>query len=128
MNRKVKILIALFFILAIGITEAIISNNFLTAIHNESISISEEVSEANFLDYEIKNKVNALDSSWDNKEKILCLLVNHKDIQDLGEKIDLLKSSQIIEDYGIFKQNLDLIVYYSEAYQHMFGISIQNLF
>ncbi|HBB44537.1 MAG TPA: hypothetical protein DCZ34_00220, partial [Clostridiales bacterium] len=40
---------------------------------------------------EIKNIIDDLDSFWTEKEKVLCISINHNDLNRVGEQIKKIK-------------------------------------
>lgn len=127
MKRVAGIVISLVFILAIAILESIASHTYLTSIYDDAINIANISNNSNFQGEEIVSLVDNIDSSWTEKEKILCLLVNHKDIEDIGEKITNIKTAIETNNYDAFDENLELVIFFAKSYKHLFGISVQNI-
>ena len=76
---------------------------------------------------EILFMVENLDEDWKNKENILCMIVNHKDIEDIGLEIARLKSNIATSQVEDFNASLSLIRFYAKTYHHVMGTNLYNI-
>lgn len=127
MKRLVGIIISLAFIIAVSTVEIVLSDKYIAEIMDLSQDISQTTSRDNFTSEENVKKVQELDDLWTHHENILCLMTNHNNIDDVGQYITRMISSQRDQDYECFVSSLDLVIYYVEGYDHIFGITVQNL-
>lgn len=127
MKRLVGIIISLAFIIAVSTVEIVLSDKYIAEIMDLSEEISQTTSRDNFTSEENVKKVQELDDLWTHHENILCLMTNHNNIDDVGQYITRMISSQRDQDYECFVSSLDLVIYYVEGYDHIFGITVQNL-
>ena len=127
MKRLVGIIISLAFIIAVSTVEIVLSDKYIAEIMDLSEEISQTTSRDNFTSEENIKKVQELDEMWTHHENILCLMTNHNNIDDVGQYITRMISSQRDQDYECFVSSLDLVIYYVEGYDHIFGITVQNL-
>lgn len=127
MKRLVGIIISLAFIIAVSTVEIVLSDKYIAEIMDLSQDISQTTSRDNFTSEENVKKVQELDDMWTHHENILCLMTNHNNIDDVGQYITRMISSQRDQDYECFVSSLDLVIYYVEGYDHIFGITVQNL-
>lgn len=127
---KKYVYLSVILILLIGscIVEEILVNNYLSEIDNLVSNIQTVVTGRDDLNTnEIYFLVENLDESWKKKEEILCLLVNHKDIEDIGLEIARLKSNVATNQIEDFNASLSLIRFYTDTYHHVMGTNIYNL-
>lgn len=77
---------------------------------------------------ELIEKINVLDEKWTKKENILCLVVNHRDMEKVGEQIQKLKVliPQNKKEEAEFEA--ELLVYYVDGYEHFIAVTFQNIF
>ncbi len=127
MKRLVGIIISLAFIIAVSTTEIVLSDKYIAEIMELSEEIAQTTTRDNFMSEQNIKKVQELDELWTHHENILCLMTNHNNIDDVGQYITRMLSSQRDQDYECFVSSLDLVIYYVEGYDHIFGITVQNL-
>lgn len=127
MKRLVGIIISLAFIIAVSTTEIVLSDKYIAEIMELSEEIAQTTTRDNFMSEQNTKKVQELDELWTHHENILCLMTNHNNIDDVGQYITRMLSSQRDQDYECFVSSLDLVIYYVEGYNHIFGITVQNL-
>ncbi|MEG1500254.1 MAG: DUF4363 family protein [Clostridia bacterium] len=121
------ITLATIFIVLATICESIVCKTFLSETKKQIEYISEISTSSNFKDENISILINNLDNDWKNRESILCVLVNHKDIEEIGERICELKTSCLNDDFDAFVQSTKLIIFYCDSFQHLFGFTIENI-
>lgn len=127
MKRLVGIIISLAFIIAVSTTEIVLSDKYIAEIMELSEELAQTTTRDNFMSEQNIKKVQELDELWTHHENILCLMTNHNNIDDVGQYITRMLSSQRDQDYECFVSSLDLVIYYVEGYDHIFGITVQNL-
>ena len=68
-----------------------------------------------------------LDEYWTEKEKILCLSINHNDLNKVGEQIKkiVVYVDQNNKDDCIYE--LEILKFYAKSYKHAMEITPQNL-
>lgn len=76
---------------------------------------------------EVASVVDNLHYSWDENEKKLCFMVNHKSIEQLGIEIVRLKTYIDEEEPIEFFVSLEIIKHYVEKFQHFMGASFHNI-
>ena len=69
-----------------------------------------------------------IDDFWTKKEKILCLSINHNDLNSIGEQIKkvIICTQQNKKDECVYE--LNILKFYTKSYKHVMEISVQNLF
>ncbi|MBO7526793.1 MAG: DUF4363 family protein [Clostridia bacterium] len=76
---------------------------------------------------EIILKTNELNDFWDKYENLLCFFINHKDMQEMGIE---LKKMQSYAEYNVKEEyftSLNLVIHYTDTFNHIMGLSLQNL-
>ena len=69
-----------------------------------------------------------LDDFWTKKERILCLVINHNDLNNVGEQIKRVKTYIKNNDKENCLVELETLKFYAESYRHVMEINLQNLF
>ena len=117
--------IALF---AIVIGEQIFVDNTLNTLINKVLSLDTFVLEAeNIQNEEIKNICDDLDVFWTEREKILCLFINHNELSKVGEQIKKIKIYIEQNNKDDCEYELETLKFYATSYKHVVEINIQNL-
>lgn len=127
MKRLVGIIFSLLFIIAVSTTEIILSEKYIGEVLEMSTSIAQSITRETFANQTHVDEVSKLEEVWTHHENILCLMTNHNNIDEVGEYITKMRTSQRDNDYECFVSSLDLVIFYVEGYQHIFGINLQNL-
>ena len=72
-------------------------------------------------------QVDNLEQKWSEDESMLCYMVNHKNVQEIGQEIAKLKMYIKDDDVSAFKVSLQQIKFYCKGYLHFMGASIHNV-
>lgn len=127
MKRLIGIIFSLIFIIAVSVIEIVLSEKYINEIINLSTSIAQTVTRETFFDQQHIDEVAKLEEVWTHHENILCFMTNHNNIDEVGEYITKMRTSQRDKDYEEFLSSLDLVIFYSNGYKHIFGVNIQNV-
>ena len=127
MKRLIGIIFSLLFIIAVSTTEIILSEKYIGEVLELSMSIAESATRETYCNQNHIEEVTKLEEVWRHHENILCLMTNHNNIDEVGEYITKMRTSQRDHDYECFASSLDLVIFYVKGYQHIFGINLQNL-
>ena len=129
MFKKYLYLFIIFaFLVSICFWEEILVRQSLSEIDDRVSEIQTTVADKEYINtYEILMMVENLEENWHKSEKELCILVNHKDIEDIGMEIARLKSTIATNQIEDFNASLSLVIFFTETYHHVMGTSIQNL-
>ena len=68
-----------------------------------------------------------LNEYWKDRENLLCFFINHKEMQDMGIELEKMLSYCKFNNKEEYKNSLELVIYYTETFHHIMGISLQNL-
>lgn len=127
MKRLIGIIFSLIFIIAVSTTEIILSKKYIGEVLELSMSIAESVNRETYCDQIHIDNVAKLEEVWTHHENILCFMTNHNNIDEVGEYITKMRTSQRDKDYEEFLSSLDLVIFYANGYKHIFGVNIQNV-
>ena len=127
--KKIVVIFLLIFLAGIIVWEQISVNAYLDEVRDITDNLTEMVSGSEQINTtQILEEVDRLDQVWKKHENILCLLANHKDMQDLSVEIARMRACVSVNQFEDFKASLSIIIYFTEAYHHFMGISLQNIF
>lgn len=127
MKRLIGIIFSLIFIIAVSVIEIVLSEKYINEIINISTSIAQTVTRETFFDQQHIDEVAKLEEVWTHHENILCFMTNHNNIDEVGEYITKMRTSQRDKDYEEFLSSLDLVIFYANGHKHIFGVNIQNV-
>ena len=71
--------------------------------------------------------IDNLEFIWTEDETSMCFLVNHKNIQEIGQEIAKLKLYIPANDIDAFKVSLEEIKFYCHSYLHFMGANLHNV-
>lgn len=127
-KKYFHLVIIIVFLIGCCVSEEIIVTNYLKDIDSQVAEIQAYVKDKDKLNTsEILFMVENLDEDWKNKENILCMIVNHKDIEDIGLEIARLKSNIATSQVEDFNASLSLIRFYAKNYHHVMGTNLYNI-
>lgn len=128
MKKIISVIVISILLLAIVIAEQIFVDNTLDTLISQieildsKITISDTISTL-----DITLTANNLDKFWTDREKILCLSINHNDLNRVGEQIKKINVyvSQNNKDDCIYE--IKVLAFYAESYKHVMELNFQNL-
>ena len=129
MKRVFCIIVISLFLIGACVIEEILVKNTLEQINqmgNELLLLAQ--SETNLNNDLILDKTRNLNEFWLKYEDALCFFVNHKDMHEMGNEIIKMISyakNNIKEEYTT---SLELVIYYSDTFHHIMGVSLENIF
>lgn len=128
LKKYIYLLIIILFLVGVCIWEDLSVNIYLQQIDDAVAEIQALVADKDAINsYDILMMVENLEEMWIKNENNLCILVNHKDIEDIGMEIARLKSTIATNQIEDFNASLSLVRFFTETYHHVMGTSIQNL-
>lgn len=116
-------------LIGLVVAEQIFVSNTIDYMKFESNSIlhtiqtSENINTAEFI-----SQIDSLDKNWTKKENVLCLIINHKDMEKVGEQIEKLKVLVNQNKKEEAEYEAQLLVYYVDGYEHFVSVTFQNIF
>lgn len=129
MKKAINISLIILFLIAICTVEQVLAQKYLNSVQTKIDEIYIEMQASSDINTtKLISKTSELENYWTQKESVLCNFVNHKDIEDIGVEINKMQSALKENNKDQFSQSVDLIKFYLKGYQHVIGISIQNIF
>ena len=127
MRNTIIILITLVLI-ALVIVEQVFIDNTFNELEIFASNLKTDIAEQSEISTEnITEQIDNLYNFWNVKESLLCLTINHKDLDKIGEQIDKLKT-YIFEDnkeYAVYE--LNVLIFYINSYQNITAVSFKNI-
>ena len=111
-------------ILLIGIcvAEDLVVSNSLSDIQRRCYEIEAIIDEREDLkNTEMVLAVDNIEYSWTVNEENMCFMVNHRNIQEIGQEIARLKLYIASNDIDAFRVSLEEIKFYCHSYLHFMG-------
>ena len=120
----------LIIILLVGIcvAEDLVVSNSLKDIQSRCYQLEEIIEVRDDLkNMEIVLAVDNLEYSWLENEESMCFMVNHKNIQEIGQEIAKIKLYIASNDIDAFRVSLEEIKFYCHSYLHFMGANWHNV-
>ena len=128
MKKITWVIIITILLFAIVISEQIFVDNCLNTLDAKIDTIYTTVLAQENVDAENVIKLNDdIDVFWTENEKILCLFINHNDLNKVGEEIKRMKVFASQNNKEDFLNELEVLKFYVQSYRHVMEINIQNL-
>lgn len=129
MKKIFSVLLTTLFLLSVVIWSQIYSESTLKETSGKIDYIVEHV--ANIDDINDKKTIELiddLDKYWTKKEHILCLSINHNDLNKIGEQIKRVKIFMTSNDKENCQCELSVLAFYAQSYIHVIDTQFENLF
>lgn len=115
-------------LVGICISEELVVSNSLRDIQSRSIEIELLIDDYDSLkNTDIVLAVDNLEYRWSGYESKLCYMVNHKNIQEIGQEIAKIKEYVASDDIEACRVSLYSIKFYCHSYLHFMGANIHNV-
>ncbi len=124
----VNFVIIVILLIAICVIEEVIVSSSLKQVQTRCYEIEMLLADRNdLLNMEITLQIDNLEYSWKKDETAMCFLVNHKNIQEIGQEIAKLKLYIASNDIDAFRVSLEEIKFYCHSYLHFMGANLHNV-
>lgn len=128
MKRGIIIILIFTFLIGLCILEEAYLKANLEKLNEKSIELLELVENSeNVNTQEINKKVIELNEFWKETEAYFCLVVNHINMEEAGEQISKIEMLSKLNKKEELLVEVNLLVYFSESYQHIIVPHIQNI-
>ena len=128
MKRGILISILVAFLTVICVLEQILVSTTLEKLNFLTNNLKDYYNESNeVLNNETLNRTQNLKEFWQKNENLLCFFINHKDMEEVGIELNKMLSFIETNNKEEFLISLNLVIYYSKTFNHIMGLSIQNL-
>lgn len=109
------------------IEEGVVASS-LKSVQNQCFEIEKMIEEKKSVkDMEFVMAVENLEYSWVKHEIKLCYMVNHKNIQEIGQEISKIKMYIASDDIDALKVSTQSLRMYCHAYLHFMGANLKNI-
>ncbi|MBE7082886.1 MAG: DUF4363 family protein [Clostridiales bacterium] len=129
MKRTIGVGIIVAFLLTLCVLEQVLVKNTLQKINQNANSLYDTaIKLENVNTNEILKESEKILAYWEKNEDLLCFFVNHKDMHEMGNEIIKTISyckNNIKEE---FLTSLELVIYFTSTFDHIMGVSLQNIF
>ena len=128
MKKITWVIIITILLFAIVISEQIFVDNCLNTLDAKIDTIYTTVLSQENVSAENVIKLNDdIDVFWTENEKVLCLFINHNELNKVGEEIKRMKVFASQNNREDFLNELEVLKFYVQSYRHVMEINIQNL-
>lgn len=127
MKRGIFMITLTVLLLSLAIWEAVAVNGVISNL-SDSIDLIINDFENHKNDITVLSKdVSEIKSFWDDRECTLCLMFNHKDLSDVTDSLNKLKTYTDLNDYDDALTELYLLQNFSSKATHIMGFNIHNI-
>lgn len=127
MKRGIFMITLTMLLLSLAIWEAVAVNGVISNL-SDSIDLIINDFENHKNDITVLSKdVSEIKSFWDDRECTLCLMFNHKDLSDVTDSLNKLKTYTDLNDYDDALTELYLLKNFSSKATHIMGFNIHNI-
>lgn len=128
MKRGICIIIIAMFLIGICIYEQVLVNNTLSGLNEQSVNLYLQTKDLENVNTNlVLEKSRQINDFWNKNEDKLCFFINHKDMHEMGNELIKMISYSKNNNKEEFLTSLELVIYYSETFHHIMGLSLQNL-
>lgn len=124
----VNFIIISLLLVGICISEELVVSNSLREVQTRTMKIERLIDDLDSLkNTEIVLAIDNLEDRWTQHESNLCFMVNHKNIQEIGQEIAKLKQYVSSDDIDEARVSLSSIKFYCHSYLHFMGANLHNV-
>ncbi len=128
MKRYVSLLIIVAFLVGVCVWEEIAIHKYLTQLENNILALQTQVHENEDVDsVDFLLQVARLEDFWLEKEKNFCVILNHKEVEVIGEEIARAAASVANNSKDDLLTSLTVLKFYVDNLSQILGMSLQNL-
>lgn len=124
MKRGVCIVIISLFLIGFSVFEGVFTKNVVNNMEksaNEIVLLLENGEQ-------VKTKVDELNDYWKQKESMICLFINHKDMEEIGRSLKKAQAHLENEDKQSALIEMKSLVDEVSSFKHVSEFNIQNIF
>ncbi len=129
MKKIISVIIISTLLLGAVVVEQIFVQNTLNNLIEKIETLNAQIENSQNIDGDdFVFAISEMDKFWTEKERILCLSINHNDLNKVGEQI---KRVQVYLEQNIKEEclvELNALLFYAESYKHVMEITPQNFF
>ena len=124
-KRNIVVFLLFFFLLGgVLLEQKYIDDSFIN-MKTEVLSLQQNIKEENLSDS--KQKINSIKKYWDDREFVLSLFVDYKDIDQIGKQIKLIEAHLQNVDFELAFVECELLFHIVKTYYNTVGFDWQNI-
>lgn len=124
----INFILIILLLVGICIAEEVVVSSSLQKAQTACLEIEQIIEDNNSLmTMEVVLAVDNLEYEWTENEKNMCYMVNHKNIQEIGQEIAKLKMLISDDDISNFRVSLQEIKLHCHGYLHFMGANMHNV-
>ena len=128
MKKTISVLAVTIILIAMIVWAQVVAENTLKDTAKKIDALSENISlTENIATNQIVNQANELDKFWEQKERILSLIINHNDLNRIGEQIKKIVVYINQNDKKNCEYELVTLQFYMQSYQSVIDINPEHL-
>ena len=124
-KKLISILVLLVVLIGIVTFEQVYTddsiNRMLENVTNLEISLNDEDLEASI------SKIDGIISMWDERESVICLFVDYRDIEQIGKQADLVRSHLGNADFELARVECNTLERVLETFRNMVHFDVANI-
>lgn len=127
-KKFVKVGLIIVFLIGVCVWEEVAIHSYLTHLEEGVVILQAKTLEHEDIDTpDFLLEVKELEEFWLKKERNFCLLLNHKEVEAVGEEISRAMASVINNSKDELVTSLAVLRFYIDNLAHVLGLSWQNL-
>ena len=123
-----KRMLCVLFITALLLAGSIYETFYISDTIDNLLLIGESVVDGLSKNVSQLEKVESLSNYWEEREKRICLFINHKDMEQIGEQIKKAQSYLEDDDRESALVEMKQFNYIVNSFKHISEFNIQNIF
>ena len=124
----VNFLVIVLLLFGICLSEELVVSKSLQDIQSRSLEIEMLIDDYDSLKVvDVVLSIDNLEDKWSKYESKLCYMVNHKNIQEIGQEIAKIKEYVASDDVDACRVSLYSIKFYCHSYLHFMGANLHNV-
>lgn len=128
MKKLINLAIIIAFLVGVCIWEEISINKYLSEMEGQVVFLETKMIEEENIDTEeFVVLVKDLEEFWLKKESTFCVILNHKEVELIGEEIARAMAAVINNSKEDFVESVVVLKFYIKNLAHILGLSWQNL-
>jgi len=126
MVKRDWFIFTLFTVLVVGvILEQVYTDNTYAKMETDISSLQTNIKSSKL--EESRKLADSIDDFWNNREVVLSLFVDYRDIEQIGRQLELIKAHLGNEDFELAKVECNLLEHIVKTFHNTIGFNWQNI-
>jgi hypothetical protein len=127
-KKYINLLCIIIFLVGVCVWEEVAIHKYLSQLENNIITLRTEVQYSENVDtVDFLLQVKQLEDYWLEKEKNFCIIINHREVEMIGQEIARAAASIANNSKSELTLSLTALSFYVDNLAHVLGLSWQNL-